>query len=135
MSNPLTRRIARTALLTAAGAATVVGAAGTASAVETPASPVGGISNLDGEGVGNALDKTARDTTSVAGETGGDAVKQAVPTVGRTVGKAGRTAAPTAQHLAGNAAGKAGDVLGDAASAAADTKLPSTANLGGLPLR
>ncbi|MBO8198929.1 ATP-binding protein [Streptomyces smyrnaeus] len=134
MSNPLTRRIARTALLTAAGAATVVGAAGAASAVELPASPVGGVSNLDGEGVGNTLDKTARDTTTLAGETGGEAVKQAVPAAGRTVGKTGRTVAPAAQHLAGNAVGEAGDVLGQAASAAADTRLPSTTNLGGLPL-
>ncbi|OEV14277.1 ATP-binding protein, partial [Streptomyces nanshensis] len=86
MSNPLTRRIARTALLTAAGAATVVGAAGAASAVELPASPVGGVSNLDGEGLGNTLDRTAQDTTAVAGETGGSAVKKAVPTAGKAVG-------------------------------------------------
>ncbi len=36
MSLPLTRRIARTALLIAAGAAPVVGAAGAASAAELP---------------------------------------------------------------------------------------------------
>ncbi|MBO8187016.1 ATP-binding protein [Streptomyces spirodelae] len=134
MSNPLTRRIARTALLTAAGAATVVGAAGAASAVELPASPVGGVSNLDGEGVGNTLDKTARDTTSLAGHTGGNAVKKTVPAAGRTVGKAGKTAAPAAQHLTGSAVGEAGDMLGQVAAAAADTHLPRTANLGGLPL-
>ena len=101
MSNPLTRRIARTALLTAAGAATVVGAAGAASAVELPASPVGGINNLVGEGVGDALDQTARNTTTVAGETSGKAVEQAVPTADRAVGKAGKTVAPTPHHLAG----------------------------------
>jgi hypothetical protein len=133
MSNPLSRRIARTALLTAAGAATVVGAAGAASAVELPASPVGGINSLDGEGVGNTLDKTARDATSLAGETGGKTVKKAVPTAGKAVGKAGKTAAPAAQHLAGNTANEAGDMLGEVASSATDSDLPVD-RLGGLPI-
>ncbi|MDG4866190.1 ATP-binding protein, partial [Streptomyces sp. T-3] len=45
MSLPLTRRIARAALLTAAGAASAVGAAGSASAVDLPATPdLGGLS-------------------------------------------------------------------------------------------
>lgn len=39
MSLPLTRRIARAALLVAAGAAAGVGAAGSASAAELPATP------------------------------------------------------------------------------------------------
>ncbi|NLU72099.1 ATP-binding protein [Streptomyces sp. HNM0575] len=48
MSLPLTRRIAKTVLLTAAGAASVVGAAGAASAAELPTTAdVGGLSNLD----------------------------------------------------------------------------------------
>jgi hypothetical protein len=48
MSLPLTRRIAKTVLLTAAGAASVVGTAGAASAAELPTTAdVGGLSNLD----------------------------------------------------------------------------------------
>jgi hypothetical protein len=58
MSLPLTRRIAKTVLLTAAGAASVVGTAGAASAAELPTTAdVGGLSNLD-HGVGH-VDDTA----------------------------------------------------------------------------
>lgn len=50
MSLPLTRRIAKTVLLTAAGAASVVGTAGAASAAELPSNAdVGGLSTLDNE--------------------------------------------------------------------------------------
>ncbi|MBH0244931.1 hypothetical protein I3W98_21880, partial [Streptomyces cavourensis] len=61
MSLPLTRRIARTALLIAAGAAPVVGAAGAASAAELPRTPdLGGLTALDGAGLGNTVDGAAR---------------------------------------------------------------------------
>ncbi|WP_245694667.1 ATP-binding protein [Streptomyces abyssalis] len=60
MSLPLTRRIAKTVLLTAAGAASVVGAAGAASAAELPSTAdVGGLSKLD-----QAAGQTVRGTAT-----------------------------------------------------------------------
>ncbi|MDT0398182.1 MULTISPECIES: hypothetical protein [Streptomyces] len=60
MSLPLTRRIARAALLVAAGAAAGVGAAGTASAApELPAAPnLGGVTALDGSAVDDVAQST-----------------------------------------------------------------------------
>ncbi|MDI6409092.1 ATP-binding protein [Streptomyces albus] len=135
MSHPLTRRIARTALLTAAGAATVIGAAGAASAVELPSSPLGGVSNLDGESLGNTVDKAARGTTGMAGKAGGNAVAKTLPAAGKAVGNTGKTVIPAAQNLAGNTAGQAGGLVGDTATSATGKGLPSTGNLGGLPIR
>jgi len=103
MSLPLTRRIARAALLIAAGAAPVVGAAGSACAATTdlPATPnLGGLTTLDGAQVGN-VDGVAQKVTGLAGNVGGKAAPQAV-----------RTAAPVAQKAAGDAAGHAGGLLG-----------------------
>ncbi|MEU6883165.1 ATP-binding protein [Streptomyces sp. NPDC046712] len=95
MSLPLTRRIARAALLVAAGAAPVVGAAGSASALDHSIAPTGalsGISSLDAAGVGNTVDGASQTATGVVGDTGGKAVDKAVPAAGKTVDAAGRTA-------------------------------------------
>ncbi|GGW63580.1 ATP-binding protein [Streptomyces griseoloalbus] len=88
MSLPLTRRIARAALLVAAGAAAGVGAAGSASAApELPATPnLGGLTALDGA-ADDTVDTVTRDVTKTAG----DADKVA-PAVGKTVKKAGSAA-------------------------------------------
>ncbi|MEU3206991.1 hypothetical protein ABZ702_24600, partial [Streptomyces cyaneofuscatus] len=84
MSLPLTRRIARTALLIAAGAAPVVGAAGAASAAELPQTPdLGGLTALDGAGLGNTVDSAAQQGTQAAGDTGGRLVGTALPAAGR----------------------------------------------------
>ncbi|MFG3004812.1 ATP-binding protein [Streptomyces calvus] len=84
MSLPLTRRIARAALLVAAGAAAGVGAAGSASAApELPAAPnVGGLTALD-QAAGNTVDDVARDVTKAAGNT-----DEVAPTAARTLKKA-----------------------------------------------
>ncbi|MGW6565376.1 ATP-binding protein [Streptomyces sp. NPDC054975] len=136
MSLPLTRRIARAALLVAAGAAPVVGAAGSASAMEHNIAPTGalaGISSLDGAGVGTAVDGASQTATGVVGETGSKAVGKAVPAAGKTVGAAGKTATPAAQKVAGETAGSTGEVLGETAGAATESA-PSTGALGqGLP--
>ncbi|RAJ71518.1 hypothetical protein K378_00338 [Streptomyces sp. Amel2xB2] len=64
MSLPLTRRIAKTVLLTAAGAASVVGTAGAANAAELPSTAdVGGLSTLD-DGLGNQVADTASEGAS-----------------------------------------------------------------------
>ncbi|MEU8519140.1 ATP-binding protein [Streptomyces sp. NBC_01216] len=134
MSLPLTRRIARAALLVAAGAAPVVGAAGSASAMDHGLVPTGtlpGLSTLDGAGLGDAVDSASQTATGVAGDTGGKAVGKAVPAAGKTVGKAGKTAAPAAEK----ATGGAGEVLGKAAGAATESaEGPAAGMLGGLPL-
>ena len=114
MSLPLTRRIARAALLVAAGAAAGVGAAGSASAApELPATPnVGGVTALDGASVGNTVDGAAQNVTGLAGDAGSKAVKKAVPTAGKTGGKVAKKAGPTAQRAAGEAAGTVGTLVG-----------------------
>ncbi|WP_424211962.1 ATP-binding protein [Streptomyces sp. BI20] len=64
MALPLTRRIARTALLLAAGAAPAIGVAGTAAAADLPAAPdLGGVTNLDGAST------LVGDTTGTLGQT------------------------------------------------------------------
>jgi hypothetical protein len=137
MSLPLTRRIARAALLVAAGAAAGVGAAGSASAAPSalPATPdLGGVTALDGAGVGNTVDGTAQNVTGIAGEAGGKAVNQTVPAAGKTGGKAVKKTMPVAQKTAGEAAGSAGDVLGDTAKSATKGGLPTEGlTKGGLP--
>ncbi|MFC8510375.1 ATP-binding protein [Streptomyces sp. NPDC057411] len=137
MSLPLTRRIARAALLVAAGAAPVVGAAGSASAVDQSLAPTGalsGLTQLDGAATGATLDTAAQTATGVVGETGSSAVGTGVPAAGKTLGTAGKTATPAAQQVAGDAAGSAGEVLGKTAGAAAESaEGPTGGSLGGLP--
>ncbi|AXE80006.1 MULTISPECIES: ATP-binding protein [Streptomyces] len=127
MSLPLTRRIARAALLIAAGAAPVVGAAGAAGAAELPQAPeLGGLTTVDGAGLGKTVDGASQQGTKAAGETGGKIVGTTLPAASKTVGKA----APTVQNAAGGAAGSAGEVLGGAAGAAPHGGLP----VQGLPI-
>ncbi|MFJ1545317.1 ATP-binding protein [Streptomyces sp. NPDC088246] len=131
MSLPLTRRIARAALLIAAGAAPVVGAAGAAGAAELPHAPeLGGLTTVDGDGLGKTVDGASQQGTKAASETGGKIVGTTLPVAGKTVGKAGAQAAPTVQTAAGGAAGSAGEVLGGAAGAAPRGGLPTQ----GLPI-
>ncbi|MFI9118333.1 ATP-binding protein [Streptomyces bikiniensis] len=133
MSLPLTRRIARAALLVAAGAAPVVGAAGSASALDHGLAPTGALGSLTAVDVaeaGSTVDGASQATTDV-------------------VGQAGEAAAPVAEKVAGDAAGTtAGQVVGKTAGAAAESAegptggalggglggLPTGQTLGGLPL-
>ncbi|MEU3093465.1 ATP-binding protein [Streptomyces sp. NPDC006967] len=87
MSLPLTRRIARAALIVAAGAAAGVGAAGSASAApQLPAAPNLGLSALDGatggtvDNVAKGVGKTTPNTDEVT-PAAGTTVKKAVPVV------------------------------------------------------
>jgi hypothetical protein len=137
MSLPLTRRIARAALIVAAGAAPVVGAAGSASAATTalPATPdLGGVTALDGAHVAHNVDATTQHVTGMAGDTGGKAVKKAVPAAGKAGGKVVKTAVPVAQKTAGEAAGQAGGALGDVASSATKAAPAGGLPVDGLPL-
>ncbi|MFH8516774.1 ATP-binding protein [Streptomyces gelaticus] len=131
MSLPLTRRIARAALLIAAGAAPVVGAAGAAGAAELPQTPdLGGLTTLDGAGLGKTVDGASQQGTEAAGDTGGRIVGTALPAAGDTVGKADAKTSPTVRKAAGGAADSAGQVLGDTTGAATRGGLPTQ----GLPL-
>ncbi|KOU70124.1 ATP-binding protein [Streptomyces sp. MMG1533] len=129
MSLPLTRRIARAALLVAAGAAAGVGAAGSASAApELPATPnLGGLTALDGASVGDTVDGAAQNLTGTAAEAGGKAVQKAVPAAGKNKGKgkAVKKATPSVDKTAGEVAGSAKDVLGDTTSTATKGGLPT----------
>lgn len=86
MSLPLTRRIARAALLVAAGAAAGAGAAGSAAAAPglPAAPPLGGLTAPDVPAAGAAVEDTTRTVT----ETGGRTVDGARRTVGDTAGTA-----------------------------------------------
>ncbi|MFI2029453.1 ATP-binding protein [Streptomyces buecherae] len=100
MSLPLKRRIARAALLVAAGAAPLVGA-GVAQAAPAP-SP----NEMTGPPLGQAVDDVSRETTRTAGEVGGGLVEKAGPAAGRVVGPLGKKAvrpAEEAQQLASKA--------------------------------
>ncbi|MDT0410269.1 MULTISPECIES: hypothetical protein [unclassified Streptomyces] len=108
MSKPLTRRLAGAALLLAAGAAPVIGAAGAANAAELPSTQGLGVSSLDGDAVGSTVDGAAKGAAQTLGETGGKAVGKAAPEAGKLVGHAGHTVAPVTER-AGN-----GDLLGGA---------------------
>ncbi|MFB7306011.1 ATP-binding protein [Streptomyces sp. NPDC056192] len=131
MSLPLTRRIARAALLIAAGAAPVVGAAGAAGAAELPQTPdLGGLTTVDGAGLGKTVDGASEPGTKGAGATGGKIVGTTLPAAGKTVVKTG---APAAQKAAGEAAGSAGDLVGGATGAASKGGLPTDSLTDGLP--
>ncbi|WP_018544325.1 hypothetical protein [Streptomyces sp. LaPpAH-108] len=92
MSLPMTRRIARAALLTAAGVVAGVGVAGTAGAAAqhpSAAPGLGGLSALDG----------------VSGLAGNKVVQQAVPAAGAL-----KNAAPAASKATGTAGGVLGNL-------------------------
>ncbi|MFD7921183.1 ATP-binding protein [Streptomyces sp. NPDC059740] len=142
MSLPVTRRIARAALLVAAGAAPVVGAAGAACAAEPVAAPnLGGLTAVDPGSLGDTVDGAARGATSLVGEVGAKTMKETVPAAGRTGGAAVKKVTPAAQKTAGQAAGTAGELVGDATHtttknglSAATGLAPITKTLGGLPV-
>lgn len=125
MSLPLTRRIARAALLVAAGAAPLVGAAGTAHAAElarTP-KPTGGLTNLDVHKLGNNVDGAMGKVGKKAGTSSDKAMKASLPKAGKTVGGLGKSALPTAQRTTGRAAQTSGSLLGQTARSAAKNGL------------
>ncbi|MFC5718840.1 ATP-binding protein [Streptomyces gamaensis] len=129
MSLPLSRRIARVALLVAAGAAPVIGAAGAANAADLKAPELGGLSAVDGANLGNNIESASHQTGAVTTETGTKAIKGTVPGATDTVAQTGKTVAPAANKAAGEAGSSAGSLVGNAAGTASKTSLPSTGNL------
>lgn len=124
MSLPLTRRIAQAALLTAAGAASVVGTAGSAAAVDLePATDLGGLSSLDTAGVADTAGHTAGTATAVVGQAGADTLDGGMPT-NRVLSEAGQQAAPVAEEAVDHTVRTANDELGDTVFGAAQGVQP-----------
>ncbi|GGU42175.1 hypothetical protein GCM10010211_01630 [Streptomyces albospinus] len=109
MSLPVTRRIARAALLVAAGAAPVVAAAGSASAVNLPAqaNEMGGLTTLDSANTGKTVDRTAQAGVGMANATGSEASRTLAPALARTLSPVVGEAAPLTQDAARRAEGVA----------------------------
>ncbi|MER7984357.1 ATP-binding protein [Streptomyces noursei] len=109
MSLPVTRRIARAALLVAAGAAPVVAAAGSASAVNLPpsGSELGGLTTLDSANTSKTLDNTARTGAGLVNATGKEAAETLAPALVRTLAPVVEEAAPFTQETARKAEGMA----------------------------
>ncbi|WP_327288912.1 ATP-binding protein [Streptomyces sp. NBC_01198] len=110
MSLTLTRRIAQAALLLGAAAAPLIGAG--AAHAAAPQQAVGGLTNLDGAGLGSAVDGTSQHAAGLATKGGTEAVKTTVPAAGRIIGTAGRAATPAAQQSAAQATDTAGRIVG-----------------------
>lgn len=147
MSLPVTRRIARAALLVAASAAPVVAVAGSASAAPLPsATDLGGLTTLDSPRTSEAVDTVAHEGVGLVNEAGGAAAQKLAPALVETAGPVVERAAPTTQHTAetvGDVLGKTGkdglstdtlptDAVKGVAGAA--HQLPAKGLLGGLPL-
>ncbi|BDM72439.1 hypothetical protein HEK616_59260 [Streptomyces nigrescens] len=107
MSLPVTRRIARAALLVAAGAAPVVAAAGTASAANLPVKApdlVGGLTApLDSHKTGDTLDRAAHHGVGVLNEAGNKAATKLAPALVETAGPVVKKAMPLTQGAADKA--------------------------------
>lgn len=97
---------------------------------------MGGLTALDGASVGNTVDGAAQNVTGLAGATGANAVKKAVPNAGKTGGGVAKKAAPAAQKAAGVAAGSVGEIVGATTQTASKggASLPTDSlTKGGLP--
>ncbi|MFD8547975.1 ATP-binding protein [Streptomyces sp. NPDC059649] len=107
MSLPVTRRIARAALLVAAGAAPVVAAAGPASAASLPVKApdlVGGLTApLDSHKTGDSLDRAAHHGVGVLNEAGNKAATKLAPALVETAGPVVKKALPLTQGAADKA--------------------------------
>ncbi|KOG46658.1 ATP-binding protein [Streptomyces decoyicus] len=147
MSLPVTRRIARAALLVAVGAAPVVAAAGTATAAEPAAKALGGLTApLDSQNTSQTLDHTARHGVGLVNEAGskaatklapalvetaGPVVKKAMPLTQGAADKTESVVRPVAKHgITTNALPLAKDLVGSPQGLLA----PAQSLLGGLPL-
>lgn len=122
MSLPLTRRIARAALLVAAAAPIVGAAAGSASAADLVKAPdLGGLSAVDSANLGNNVDSVSHQAGDVATGVGA----KAVHTTTSAVSKAGKEHVPAAQKVTGQLAGSAGQAVSETAKGVTKGGLPT----------
>ncbi|MEU9121430.1 ATP-binding protein [Streptomyces sp. NPDC048506] len=104
MSLPVTRRIARAALLVAAGAAPVVAAAGSASAAQLPVKAPGQgglVAPLDSQHTSKTVNRGAHDGVDLVSTTGNAAARELPPATVRTVGPAVKKAVPISRGVVG----------------------------------
>ena len=102
MSLPVTRRIARAALLVAAGAAPVVAAAGSASAAELPtkAPDLGGATSLDSANTNETIGNAAQAGAGLLTEVGTQAATTLAPALGKAAGPVMKQAVPASKQAA-----------------------------------
>ncbi|MEU5208252.1 ATP-binding protein [Streptomyces sp. NPDC020742] len=134
MSLPVTRRIARAALLVAAGAAPVVAAAGSASAAELPvkAPDLGGLTApLDSQNTSKTLDRTAQQGVGLINEAGGKAATKLAPALVETAGPVVKKAMPLTRGAVDRAEGVARPVAKHGISAS--SPLDAVTGLVGAP--
>mgnify|MGYP001412250726 CR=1 FL=1 len=127
MSLPLTRRIARAALVAAAGAAPVVlGAAGTAQAVELPKTAnLDALSSLDNGALSTPQQTLSRAAELALGSSGREAVDNAVPAAAATVRATGDTLLPTAERTLRSTDGRAAGLVARVAEQTLGDQLPT----------
>ncbi|GAU65288.1 hypothetical protein SSP35_01_06260 [Streptomyces sp. NBRC 110611] len=119
MSLPVTRRIARAALLVAAGAAPVVAAAGSASAAELPAKApgLGGLTApLDSQNTSKSLNHGTRDGVDVVNATSKAATQKLAPAAGETATPAMKKTMPLTNGVVGKVEGAARPLVKDGVS-------------------
>lgn len=104
MSLPISRRIARAALIVAAGAAPVIGAAGAASAAELPVAGTG-LNAVDPSTVGDTAGTAVGTATGTASDLADTATTEVVPAgqgaVGSVVGGVAKQGVPAVGGLGG----------------------------------
>ncbi|MEV4921648.1 ATP-binding protein [Streptomyces roseoverticillatus] len=128
------RRAIATAAL--AAAALTLGPAAASHAAERPKPPdLGELAAVDAGNLGESLDGVAQKATALAGASGAELVKQAVPAVGKAAGSAVRKAAEPVQQTVGTTAGAAGRGVGGTMTTAQGRSAPAPlpAPIAGLP--
>ncbi len=104
MSNPLKRRMAKAALLLAAGAAPVVTGGGQASAAELPTSDLTGLTALDSDPVDATLGGLTETANGMLEQLAGEAARTAMPILAPAVEEAATETAYTTGTLLHNLA-------------------------------
>ncbi|MGW2597311.1 ATP-binding protein [Streptomyces klenkii] len=112
------RRAIATAAL--AAAALTLGSAAASHAAERPKPPdLGELAAVDPGNLGDSVAGVTQKATVLAGASGAELVKQAVPAAGKAAGAAVKNTTDPLQRTIGTAAGAAGRSVGDTMSASA----------------
>ena len=144
MSLPLSRRIVQAAFVVAAGAVPAVLTGVAHAAPSLPAVPdLGGLSQLDGSGLGGQVQSATHQTGQIAGNGTGETVADTVPAVADASGDTAAKALPQAQRMLGSTTGQLTQATGStgatrampaAAAAPSATGALSSLPLGSLPV-
>ncbi|MCF3101122.1 ATP-binding protein [Streptomyces roseoverticillatus] len=127
----------RRALATAAlaAAALTLGSAAASHAADRPKPPdLGELAAVDAGNLGDSLDGVAQKATTLAGASGAELVKQAVPAVGKAAGSAVKKTTDPVQRAVGTAAGAAGRGVGGTMTASQGRSAPAPLPAGPLPV-